>query len=65
MGGTLLPGHICPRVGGQVPAVPLNSNITQVEDLTLYDSTPNQSARGLADWVSVTEQYLLQQHPWG
>ena len=38
--------------------------VTQVEDLTLYESTPNQSARGLADWVSVTEQYLLQQHPW-
>ena len=38
--------------------------VTQVEDLILYESTQNQSARGLADWVSVTEQYLLQQHPW-
>ena len=38
--------------------------VTQVEDPALCDSTENQSARGLADWVSVTEQYLLQQRPW-
>ena len=38
--------------------------ITQVEQLQLYESTPNQGAKGLADRVSVTEQYLLQQHPW-
>ena len=38
--------------------------VTQVQDLVLYESPPNESARGLADWVSVTEQYLLQQHPW-
>ena len=37
--------------------------VTQVEDLTLYESAPNQSARGLADWASIAEQYLLQQHP--
>ena len=30
----------------------------------LYESPPNEGARGLADWVSITEQYLLQQHPW-
>ena len=38
--------------------------ITQVEQLQLYESTPSHGAKGLADWVSVTEQYLLQQHPW-
>ena len=30
----------------------------------LYDTMPNQAAKSLADWVSITEQYLLQQHPW-
>ena len=30
----------------------------------LYESPPNEAARGLANWVSATEQYLLQQHPW-
>ena len=38
--------------------------VSQVEDLQLYDAEPNPSARPLADWVSITEQYLLQQHPW-
>ena len=37
--------------------------VTQVEQLQLYESTPNHGAKGLADWVSITEQYLLQQHP--
>ena len=38
--------------------------VSQVEDIQLYDAAPNEAARGLADWVSITEQYLLQQHPW-
>ena len=72
---TSLPGHLCPRTGRRLQALPPRTFpplphvpdigfIAQVEDLTLYESTPNQSARGLADWVSITEQYLLQQHPW-
>ena len=40
--------------------------VTQVEDLVLYER-PNEGARGLADWVSVTEQYLhgvhREEHP--
>ena len=43
---------------------PWNTYVTQVEDIQLYDAMPNQPARHLADWVSVTEQCLLQQHPW-
>ena len=38
--------------------------VSQVEHLQLYECTPNTGAQGLADWVSITEQYLLQQHPW-
>lgn len=32
--------------------------------IQLYDIEPNQEAQSLADWVSITEQYLLQEHPW-
>ena len=38
--------------------------VSQVDDIQLYEAAPNGAARGLADWVSITEQYLLQQHPW-
>ena len=38
--------------------------VSQVEQLQLYESSPNTGAQSLADWVSITEQYLLQQHPW-
>ena len=38
--------------------------VSQVEDILLYDTEPNKGARGIADWVSITEPYLLQQHPW-
>lgn len=41
---------------------PWTTYVSQVEDIILYDVEPNQAARGLADWVSVTEQYLLQPH---
>ena len=43
---------------------PWTTYVSQVEDLLLYDTEPNPPARPLADWVSITEQYLLQQHPW-
>ena len=44
---------------------PWTTYVAQVEeDLQLYDAEPNPPARTLADWVSITEQYLLQQHPW-
>ena len=43
---------------------PWTTYVTQVEEVLLYDTMPNQPAKQLADWVSVTEQYLLQQHPW-
>ena len=43
---------------------PWTTYVTQVEEVLLYDTMPNQSAKSLADWVSITEQYLLQQHPW-
>ena len=43
---------------------PWTTYVTQVEEVQLYDTMPNQPAKHLADWVSVTEQYLLQQHPW-
>ena len=43
---------------------PWSTYVSQVEDLTLYDTIPNQAARSLADWISITEQYLLHQHPW-
>ena len=36
---------------------PCTTYVSQVEDLTLYNAEPNP------DWVSITEQYLLQQHP--
>ena len=38
--------------------------VSQVEQLQLYESSPNTGAQSLADWASITEQYLLQQHPW-
>lgn len=43
---------------------PCTTYVSQVEDLMLYDAEPNPPARPLADWISITEQYLLQQHPW-
>ena len=40
-----------------------NTYVSQADQLQLYESKPNSGAQGLADWVSITEQYLLQQHP--
>ena len=33
-------------------------------ELELYGNPPNSSAQKWADWISCTEQYLLQEHPW-
>ena len=37
---------------------------SQATAIQLYDIEPNKEAQTLADWVSITEQYLLQEHPW-
>ena len=37
---------------------------SQAYQLCLYDIPPNDSAQQWADWLSRTEQYLLQEHPW-
>ena len=33
-------------------------------ELCLYDIPVNDKAQAWADWISATEQYLLQEHPW-
>ena len=37
---------------------------SQAFELELYGNPPNATAKGWADWISCTEQYLLQEHPW-
>ena len=37
---------------------------TQAHELNLYDIPVNTAAQQWANWISVTEQYLLQEHPW-
>ena len=37
---------------------------SQAYQLCLYDIPPNEPAQQWADWLSRTEQYLLQEHPW-
>lgn len=40
------------------PGLPMSAK------LQLYQAQPNNKAIDLAHWVSKTEQYLLQNHPW-
>ena len=37
---------------------------SQAYELELYTIPPNDSAQSWADWISRTEKYLLQEHPW-
>ena len=43
---------------------PWSAYTSQATAIQLYDIEPNKEAQSLADWVSITEQYLLQEHPW-
>ena len=37
---------------------------SQAHNIELYGIPPNPAAQSWADWLSKTEQYLLQEHPW-
>ena len=37
---------------------------SQARCIDLYGIPPNSAAQSWADWLSKTEQYLLQEHPW-
>ena len=37
---------------------------SQAHVVELYGNPPNQAAQAWADWLSKTEQYLLQENPW-
>ena len=37
---------------------------SQAHELCLYDNPTNAAAQLWADWLSKTEQYILQEHPW-
>ena len=37
---------------------------SQAFEICLYDIPVNDKAQAWADWISSTEQYLLQEHPW-
>ena len=37
---------------------------TQAHVVELYGNPPNGASQAWADWLSKTEQYLLQEHPW-
>ena len=37
---------------------------SQANSLDLYGIPPNEAAQAWADWLSKTEQYLLQENPW-
>ena len=43
---------------------PWTSYQSQAFEIELYGIPPNEQAKQWADWVSCTEQYLLQEHPW-
>ena len=43
---------------------PWTSYQSQAYELELYGNPPNDPAKQWADWISCTEQYLLQEHPW-
>ena len=57
----------------QFPALPKVPDIdfrpwttyqSQAHELCLYDNPTNEAAQHWADWISKTEQYVLQEHPW-
>ena len=43
---------------------PWTSYQSQAFEIELYGNPPNASSQKWADWISCTEQYLLQEHPW-
>ena len=43
---------------------PWTSYQSQAFEIELYGIPPNGQAQKWADWISCTEQYLLQEHPW-
>ena len=43
---------------------PWSTYQSTAHELELYGNPPNSTAKRWADWVSCTEQYLLQEHPW-
>ena len=43
---------------------PWSTYQSTAHDLELYGNPPNETAQQWADWVSCTEQYLLQEHAW-
>ena len=43
---------------------PWTSYQSQAFEIELYGIPPNAQAQQWADWLSCTEQYLLQEHPW-
>ena len=43
---------------------PWTSYQSQAYEIELYGIPPNEQAQKWADWISCTEQYLLQEHPW-
>ena len=43
---------------------PWSTYQSQAYELYLYGNPTNEAAQPWADWISKTEQYLLQEHPW-
>lgn len=43
---------------------PWTSYQSQAFEIELYGNPPNALTQRWADWISCTEQYLLQEHPW-